>query len=139
MFIQKNNRGFMNNIGESHTCCICLDEIEKSSKQLQCAHKFHKICIDGWFKRQEQANDSPSCPLCKDVQAINPSSLLTNEELSKQKLKLLTVAVFTAISAPLALQSEQPVLSLIIVTVLMIVSFVNLKLDILTDKKNSFV
>lgn len=42
-------------------CPICLDAVNKSkeSKTLNCGHKFHKECINGWLKT------SKICPFCK--------------------------------------------------------------------------
>jgi len=48
----------------SETCCecsICLDSLETGEKfaQLECAHKFHKNCIQKWLV------NSLSCPCCR--------------------------------------------------------------------------
>jgi len=43
-------------------CPICLEGIlqaDFSSPLLQCSHKFHRVCIQKWFKRQRR------CPICR--------------------------------------------------------------------------
>lgn len=40
-------------------CSICLDNIDdKDSKNLDCCHSYHKICIDMWQSK------SKTCPMC---------------------------------------------------------------------------
>jgi hypothetical protein len=48
----------------SHTCSICLDEIDVASTgqvTLACGHHNHLGCISKWFYNQEKS----SCPLCR--------------------------------------------------------------------------
>lgn len=33
-------------------CIICRDELRTNAKKLNCGHIFHKLCLQGWFKRQ---------------------------------------------------------------------------------------
>ncbi len=43
-------------------CSICYSKIEKKSKTFSCSHKYHKICINEWFK------NNTTCPNCrKDI------------------------------------------------------------------------
>lgn len=48
------------------TCSICLEDVppmeisnQQKIKHLDCAHLFHKACIEEWIKQK------PSCPLCR--------------------------------------------------------------------------
>lgn len=52
----------INNIesDEKITCCICLNEIEKTVCSLKCNHKFHKKCVEDWLEK------NPTCPICRD-------------------------------------------------------------------------
>ena len=42
-------------------CSICLDTyvVNEGVRDLKCNHRFHKKCIDKWFKR------SLNCPVCR--------------------------------------------------------------------------
>lgn len=42
-------------------CAICLDNyvLNEGVRDLKCNHRFHKKCIDKWFKR------SLNCPVCR--------------------------------------------------------------------------
>lgn len=44
-------------------CAICLDTLYRDMKELECGHKFHKLCIDAWFSR------GTTCPLCRSCHA----------------------------------------------------------------------
>ena len=46
---------------DCETCPICLDDldIEKDITVLKCNHRYHKLCIDLWFKKKQ------ICPLCR--------------------------------------------------------------------------
>ena len=47
---------------KDYTCAICLQYSEDLEElELECGHKFHKICLDTWF----DFNNEKSCPLCK--------------------------------------------------------------------------
>jgi hypothetical protein len=43
------------------TCAICLEnkKFKKTFIELNCGHKFHKNCLETWFKT------AVSCPLCR--------------------------------------------------------------------------
>jgi hypothetical protein len=47
---------------KDNTCSICYNGqcLNDTWKELPCAHKFHPICIDGWFSRGHT-----TCPLCR--------------------------------------------------------------------------
>jgi hypothetical protein len=50
------------------TCAICLEnkKFKKTFIELNCGHKFHKNCLETWFKT------AVSCPLCKlDVSLLS--------------------------------------------------------------------
>ena len=52
-------------------CVICLNEINKDEKVLDCNHVFHKECIEKWMKEKTE------CPICRvDVEEYR---LETNE------------------------------------------------------------
>lgn len=40
-------------------CVICMEAIIENSMFLECAHEFHKDCIDRWFALKE------TCPVCR--------------------------------------------------------------------------
>ncbi|KAG8192291.1 hypothetical protein JTE90_002116 [Oedothorax gibbosus] len=46
---------------DSVTCAICLDAVSSNAatRQLFCGHKFHKTCVENWFKTRY------SCPVCR--------------------------------------------------------------------------
>ena len=50
-------------INDSLKCSICLDKykVGEYKRKLTCGHKFHKKCIDKWFK---YSNDF-RCPICR--------------------------------------------------------------------------
>lgn len=41
-------------------CSICLADIRRSKKTLQCGHTFHAACVRRWFRR-----GTISCPMCR--------------------------------------------------------------------------
>ena len=43
---------------EKEECIICLDEVEKEWRELECHHRYHKVCIENWIKVKAR------CPLC---------------------------------------------------------------------------
>jgi hypothetical protein len=43
------------------TCSICLLELKKNDKTLDCKHIFHKKCIDEWI------SNNNTCPLCRKI------------------------------------------------------------------------
>ena len=51
-----NTRDNMNTHDNITTCCICLDNIDKSIKPYQCEHNIHYKCFKQW---------NNECPLCK--------------------------------------------------------------------------
>jgi hypothetical protein len=63
----------------SHTCSICLDEIDVASTgqvTLSCGHQGHLGCISKWFYKQ----DKSSCPLCrKEMEGVG-DVWVNNEE-----------------------------------------------------------
>ena len=46
---------------EYNKCSVCMTEYNEGEtvKTLPCFHKYHKECIEGWFKVQN------FCPICK--------------------------------------------------------------------------
>lgn len=51
-------------------CCICQEEYVAGDEvgRLQCAHKFHVICIEDWLRLKNW------CPFCKESAALSNSS-----------------------------------------------------------------
>lgn len=47
-------------ITKEETCTVCLENIEKSGKQLKCKHTFHNDCIEEWLTKR-----SKRCPVCR--------------------------------------------------------------------------
>ena len=43
---------------EKNECIICLDDVEKEWRKLECTHSYHKQCIEEWILV------SAKCPLC---------------------------------------------------------------------------
>jgi len=52
-------------VEELDNCSICLTpiNIEKKTTLEACSHIFHTACIESWA----QAQQPPSCPLCREV------------------------------------------------------------------------
>jgi len=49
-----------------NTCAICLDRITSSNVKTKCKHNFHKKCLVGWCK----SNEEGKCPICRgDIKA----------------------------------------------------------------------
>ena len=49
-------------------CCICMSDVENGEfKVLNCGHKYHKVCIDDWTKRNN------TCPMCRQI-VVQPST-----------------------------------------------------------------
>lgn len=40
-------------------CSICLEEILKNNKELECTHCYHENCINKWLDKEG------TCPLCR--------------------------------------------------------------------------
>lgn len=57
-------------------CSICLEEITTEYEELECRHRYHKTCIDEWFK------EKVDCPICRQSYVINiESPPITVQEL----------------------------------------------------------
>lgn len=41
------------------TCTICLLDLDKNTKKLECSHVFHKVCIKRWLALRD------TCPICR--------------------------------------------------------------------------
>lgn len=46
---------------EARSCAICMEDFNAGDewRTLPCFHRFHKACVDQWFRRQG------NCPICK--------------------------------------------------------------------------
>uniref|UniRef100_A0A6C0AE74 RING-type domain-containing protein n=1 Tax=viral metagenome TaxID=1070528 RepID=A0A6C0AE74_9ZZZZ len=57
-----------------YQCVICLCQIKRNARFLECGHKFHKICHLEWRKKSQE------CPICKNVQidTVHPSDKLVD-------------------------------------------------------------
>lgn len=55
-------------------CIICLENIVEGEpcRRLQCAHSFHKSCLDTWWIRQQHSR--LLCPTCKTRQSSGVST-----------------------------------------------------------------
>jgi hypothetical protein len=53
--------------GECIECSICIEKVKCSEyvRGLQCGHKYHKKCIDKWFRVSINVNEEIQCPLCR--------------------------------------------------------------------------
>lgn len=51
---------------DTPTCAICCDNLAvgEYARTLWCEHRFHKRCIDQWFRRQSVTAEL-ACPLCR--------------------------------------------------------------------------
>ncbi|CAH2049051.1 unnamed protein product [Thlaspi arvense] len=79
-FVEKLGRGKQE---EGSTCAVCLRRIgeEDQVRELSnCAHAFHRECLDGWVGR-----GGATCPLCR-------SKLLPYQETSGESSAAATVA-----------------------------------------------
>ncbi len=66
-------------------CPICYESISKETGQVttSCGHTFHFKCLNTWYYRQIQSNDSgqESCPCCrKEPGEFERASLVTESE-----------------------------------------------------------
>jgi len=43
---------------EQQECVICLDDVEKEWRDLECHHRYHKQCIENWITIRA------TCPMC---------------------------------------------------------------------------
>lgn len=57
-------------------CSICLNLLNNDIVQLKCEHKYHKVCIDEWYKIKT------TCPMCRDekltsirIMVLNPTTM----------------------------------------------------------------
>jgi len=60
-------------------CCICLDNLIDNINTIKCGHKFHKHCIETWFK----TSNSVKCPLCQKkilTRSMQLSNRINNPE-----------------------------------------------------------
>jgi hypothetical protein len=62
-FNHKNNQEGEQKAEENSKCLVCMEEYQdgETLKTLPCFHKYHKECIEGWFKHQN------FCPFCRNV------------------------------------------------------------------------
>uniref|UniRef100_A0A915EUX3 RING-type domain-containing protein n=1 Tax=Ditylenchus dipsaci TaxID=166011 RepID=A0A915EUX3_9BILA len=54
-----NSSACSSNKTSAKCCSICFEKLDREQMSaLVCGHTFHRLCIDGWFKRKV------SCPVC---------------------------------------------------------------------------
>ncbi len=56
-------------------CSICLEPVKNSktsSVTLDCGHRFHTKCINGWIMSQLNSDMQVTCPTCKQTFTIKP-------------------------------------------------------------------
>ncbi|XP_050229783.1 E3 ubiquitin-protein ligase RHA2A-like [Mercurialis annua] len=66
---------------ESEFCCVCLSRLKGGEKVrvLFCEHKFHKVCIDSWFKVCRK-----TCPICRFATGEDEGSYKREEQLTEE-------------------------------------------------------
>ncbi len=74
----------------SKQCTICLTDIKKDNKTLECEHNYHKQCIDEWISK------SNTCPLCREIimiPVLNPITNITtlpiNNNYSREQIRFI--------------------------------------------------
>ncbi|MFC1841554.1 RING-H2 finger protein [Candidatus Dependentiae bacterium] len=72
-------------------CVVCTDFIKKDEtvNVLNCGHKFHKECIDGWFKECDDHQRPRTCPTCKQTDQNVVGSVKQKEVAAKALLEKL--------------------------------------------------
>lgn len=61
--------------GELPDCAICLDPVKitkTSTVTLDCGHRFHTKCINGWIMSRLNADIQVTCPTCKQTFSTKP-------------------------------------------------------------------
>ncbi|XP_050228931.1 E3 ubiquitin-protein ligase RHA2A-like [Mercurialis annua] len=66
---------------ESEFCCVCLSRLKggENVRVLFCKHKFHKVCIDRWFKACRK-----TCPICRFTIGEEEGSYKREEQLTEE-------------------------------------------------------
>ncbi len=86
-----------NSTSPINTCSICLENITKGKKKIECNHEFHLKCIDEWLIK------SNTCPLCrtpikKQVIDVQPQIIInipqTNQQTISKKYKYILILCF---------------------------------------------
>ena len=98
------------NCYELSECSICLCEIhdDEENNVLPCSHKFHKECIDEWFKTshtltpnkdEETIEIQWQCPLCRFIMSDKQdmTDVLLQFSIIKFKQKRSFIMIFTFI------------------------------------------
>ncbi|CAK7334181.1 unnamed protein product [Dovyalis caffra] len=67
---------------EGEVCCVCLSsfKVEKDMSVLPCLHKFHKVCIEGWFNNMCRK----TCPLCRFSMGEQERSYKREEQFTEE-------------------------------------------------------
>jgi hypothetical protein len=63
-------------------CSICLEIIKSCEKKvlyLNCSHKFHRKCLQGWIKSQTSVYINPTCPLDRSVIIEIPKTIYNSD------------------------------------------------------------
>jgi hypothetical protein len=55
-------------------CSICLTDLKKNMKELECKHSFHDKCINEWINK---CINTKTCPLCREIIPFKITTLPT--------------------------------------------------------------
>jgi hypothetical protein len=73
-------------ITEPNDCCICLNPSDRQTKKCS-----HPICLDCFYKLNENNNGSLKCPVCRDVIVENNEKQQHRLTASYERLERLAV------------------------------------------------
>ncbi len=84
--VSENADGMLKSLGgsssaEGEFCCVCLSRLNGGDdmRVLPCLHKFHKVCIDRWFKVCRK-----TCPVCRFAMEEKERSYKREEQLTEE-------------------------------------------------------
>jgi hypothetical protein len=67
---------------EGEYCCVCLSRLkaDEDTSALPCLHRFHKVCIEGWFNNVCRR----TCPLCRSSMGGEERSHKREEQFTEE-------------------------------------------------------
>lgn len=82
-------------------CAICLCEFDNNKKgiKLKCGHIFHQVCLDRWFKTENQCRSL--CPMCRGPLLLEDGTFFGDLNDIEQRARIHNINTLIGLSLSL--------------------------------------